>query len=294
MKNSFKYKSIFLSFVLILTGLGCTNLDEELFRQINADNFYKSYKDVDAGLALVYSYASRRLSNDGYLWEVGELTTDNMSVTQKGRHWYDEGHFVKLHGHGWNYIFKAFTRNWDYIYQGIGYANNFYNDLENVVKPNAQKFNIKVEDIETLQAEMMVLSAFLHLHILELYGSNGVIFTPDMPGDARPASETGTAIYDFVEKTIKENMGKLGKHVAGTKDAFYGRIDQAAAATALVRLYLSANVTIGQEKFSECKAECEKIMNGTYGNYELDNSWQLKWNYNNDLSKSLLDFTSSG
>ncbi|SHF89765.1 SusD family protein [Mariniphaga anaerophila] len=288
MKKSIKYKSILLSFILVLFSIGCTNLDEELYKQINADSFYQSYQDIAAGIARVYEHTSWALCNDGSLWKVGELTTDNMSITQKGRHWYDEGNYVKLHGHSWNYIFGDFYTIWRGMYQGVGYANNFYNDLENVIKPNVEKFNITTEDVETLQAEMMVLSAIFHMHILEVFGPGGVIFTPDMGGDERPESETGTALFDFIEKTIVENIGKLGNHVSGTKDDYYGRVDQATAATALVRLYLNANVTIGQEKFAECKVECEKILDGDYGNYELDNSWQLQWNYNNDLSKAII------
>lgn len=288
MKNNFKYKSIFLSFALILSSLGCTNLDEELYKQINADSFYQSYQDIAAGIARVYEHTSWALHNDGSLWKIGELTTDNMSITQKGRHWYDEGNYVKLHGHSWNYIFGDFYTIWRGMYQGVGYANNFYNDLENVIKPEVEKFNISVADVETLQAEMMVLSAIFHLHILEVFGPQGVIFTPDMGGDERPASESGTTLFDFIERTIKENIDKLGNHIPGTKDEYYGRVDQAAAATALVRLYLNAIATIGQDKFSECKVECEKILGGTYGNYELDDSWQLQWNYNNDLSKAII------
>ncbi|MCD6354076.1 MAG: RagB/SusD family nutrient uptake outer membrane protein, partial [Prolixibacteraceae bacterium] len=265
-------KPVILSVLLLLFGAGCTNLDEELYNKINADSFYQSYDDIAAGIARVYEHTSWALDNNSSWWKLQELTTDNMSITTKGRHWYDEGNYVKLHGHSWNYVQSDMYGVWSRMYQGIGYANNFYNDLENIIKPKADQFNISEADVETLQSEMMVLSAIFHMHILEAFGQ-GVIFPPEMTGDERPPSSSGKELFDFIEKTLKDNIGKLGNHVPGTQDQYYGRIDQAAAATALVRLYLNAEVTSGQAKFSECKNECEKILNGTYGTYELDGSW---------------------
>lgn len=288
MKRENRYKSIILSFVFTLFSIGCTNLDEELYNDINADVFYQSYDDIASGIARVYEHTSWAMCNDNAWWMLQELTTDNMSITTKGRHWYDEGNYVKLHGHSWNYIQGHIFSVWSGMYQGIGYANNFYRDLEDIIKPEAEKFNITEADVETIQAEMMVLSAIYHMHILEAFGAQAVIVTPEMSGDERPASESGTALFDFIENTIKNNIDKLGNHVPGTQDEYYGRIDQAAAATALVRLYLNAEVTTGQAKFSECKTECEKILDGTYGTYELDDSWDLVWNYNNHTSKAII------
>lgn len=267
---------------------GCTNLDEELYKQISAENYYQSRSDISAAIARVYEHTAWAFRNNSSWWRLNELTTDNMAVTQKGRHWYDEGNYVILHAHNWNYIYTSLYPVWQGMYMGVGFAYNVYNDLENIIKPQADKFNITQSEIESLQAEMMVLSALFHMHILEAFGPQGVIFTHDMPGDARPESESGTALFDFIEDLLKNNINKLGNHKPGTKDLLYGRVDQATAAAALVRLYLNATATIGENKFDECKTECEKILNGTYGDYTLDDDWRKTWAYDNDLSKAII------
>lgn len=288
MKSIYKYLHLLIFVLTVLFVNSCTNLEEELYNQINADSFYQSKSDVIAGLARVYEHTSWALHNDSDWWKLNELTTDNMSITQKGRHWYDEGTYVRLHGHKWNYLYGDLYDVWQGMYQGAGYANNFFNDLETIIKPQAEKFNMTETEIESLKAEMMVLSAIFHMHILEAFGPQGVIFTPDMEGSVRPASESGTGLFDFIESTLKSNIDKLGNHAAGTRDAYYGRIDQATAAAMLVRLYLNAIATIGVEKFDQCKTECEKILNGEYGVYTLDDKWQATWAYNNDVSKAII------
>ncbi len=287
MKKFKKYLYVVLSIFFIMSYSGCTDLEEELYNEINADNFYQTYDDIAAGLARVYEHTSGGMRGGEGWWKLQELTTDNMCITTKGRHWYDEGKYAEIHGHSWNFMHGDMYSVWSGMYQGVGYANNFYNDLENVIEPKVGEFNITEADVKMFQAEMMVLSAVFHMNILEAFGQ-GVIVTPEMSGEERPVSSSAQEMFDFIEKTIKDNIGKLGNHVAGTQDEYYGRINQAAAATALVRLYLNAEVTTGQAKFSECKAECEKFIDGTYGNYELDDTWDLVWNYNNDKSKEII------
>lgn len=283
-----RLQSIFLLFVSMMLINGCTNLEEELYNQINADSFFQSRSDVTAGIARVYEHASAVLCNDNAWWNLNELTTDNMSISQKGRHWYDEGNYVRLHGHSWNYLTSNIYSVWQGMYQGVGYANNFYNDLENIVKPQAETFGMTESEVESIQAEMMALSAIFHMHILEAFGPQAVIFSPDLDGEARPASESGTALFDFIESTLLNSIDKLGRHTPGSRDRYYGRIDQAAAATAAVRLYLNAIATIGEERFAECKAMSERILDGEFGNYEIDEDWRQVWAYNNDAAKGII------
>lgn len=287
MRKFFKLKVIVLSLGFFI-GSGCTNLDEELFNKISPDNFYNTIDDVAAGIARVYEHTSWAIHTDVAWWRVSELSSDHFVWTQKGRHGYDEARWIQLHGHSWNYHNKDVFETWRSLYQGIGYAYNMYRDLEQVIKPEADKFGMTVNEVEEAQAEMLVLGAMYHMYILEAFGPKAPLFTPEMGGDEYPPASTGTQLFDFIETTFKDNIDKLGQHQAGTKDKYYGRIDQATAAAFLARLYLNAGVTTGTERFNDCATICQNILNGNYGHYALDADWQQQFNYDNDKSTAIL------
>jgi hypothetical protein len=286
MKKYIKLRLIVLIAMFFVAG--CTNLDEELFNKISPENFYSSPDDVFAGIARVYEHTSWALHSDGPTWRINELSADHFVWTQKGRHGYDQARWIQLHGHSWNYDNADVWETWRGLYQGVGYAYNLLRDVENVLKPNAEKFNISEADMEILGAEMMVLSGIYHMTLMENFGNVIPIFRPDDPGDALLEPSTGNEVFEFIEGVFKDNLSKLGKHVAGSQDEYYGRIDQATCAAYLARLYLNAGVTTGTERYADCATYCQNIINGDYGSYSLDDSWQLQFNYNNDLSRSII------
>lgn len=284
-------KRIYINICLITSLFfinGCTNLDEEYFNQIAPSTFYNSQSDVAAAIARVYEHTSWALHSDADWWKVSELSSDHFVWTQKGRHGYDQARWIQLHGHSWTYLHNEIFGVWRAMYQGIGYAYNTYNDFERVVKPKAESFGLSKSDIERAQSEMLVLAALYHLYLMDAYGPTIPLFTPEIEGDARPPSSEGTEVFDWVEKTLKENLPKLGRHQAGTKDELYGRIDQATCAAILARLYLNADVTIGVPKYDQAEEYAQRIIDGEYGNYSLDESWQLQFNFDNDRSNSIL------
>jgi starch-binding outer membrane protein, SusD/RagB family len=73
-----------------------------------------------------------------------------------------------------------------------------------------------------------------------------------------------------------------------------GRWTKGGAAALLVRLYLNAGIYIGQDKFTECAAICEKFRNGEYGNYQLESRWDAPFDYTNPTSaETVFGFPSS-
>src|SRR5690606_39797058 len=61
----------------------CTDLDEELYSTVTADNFFKSDDEFIAALGAAYS-SLQGLGNNGNMWSMNELVTDEMVVTTKG------------------------------------------------------------------------------------------------------------------------------------------------------------------------------------------------------------------
>jgi hypothetical protein len=67
-----------------------------------------------------------------------------------------------------------------------------------------------------------------------------------------------------------------------------GAINQAAAAQILARLYFNAGPYIRQNKFADCAALCQEIINGTYGAYKLEDDWTDVFGFTNNKSTEII------
>ena len=67
-----------------------------------------------------------------------------------------------------------------------------------------------------------------------------------------------------------------------------GQWTQGACAALLVRLYMNASWWIDEDKTVEAEKYCEKIIDGEYGFYDIDNRWDAPFDWDNDKSNELL------
>ncbi len=95
--NIIKHCSI-LSLGLMFVAPGCTDLDEEVFSQVTADNFFQSDDEFIAALGSAYSALSP-LGGHANVWSCSELASDELVVTTKGGDWFDGGVLIEIHRH---------------------------------------------------------------------------------------------------------------------------------------------------------------------------------------------------
>ena len=77
-------------------------------------------------------------------------------------------------------------------------------------------------------------------------------------------------VFHFIETELKDCTGLLIKKSGlGTNASIQGQWTQAAAAALLVRLYLNAEVYIGEDHYSDCAAYAQDIIDGVYGDYAV-------------------------
>src|SRR5207244_4988627 len=107
---------------------GCTNLDETPLSLISTSNFFTNEGEVLAALAGVYAQL-RTTTPEGGLYDVNEITTDEMVVPIRGSDWNDNGQWIDLHNMTWtpNSIATSnfFNGDWNNPYAGIARANLF-------------------------------------------------------------------------------------------------------------------------------------------------------------------------
>ena len=83
---------------LTLLAPACTDLTEVPQSSITPGNFYRNETEAVGGLASVY--AGMRNFN-GNMFNVNEVSTDEMIVPTRGTDWYDGGVWLDLHRQTW-------------------------------------------------------------------------------------------------------------------------------------------------------------------------------------------------
>jgi hypothetical protein len=293
-------KKIFLyiaTALLLVTG-SCTKLDETLYSQIPANNFYNNKFEVMTAVLRPFTHARAWASmqdRHGY-WRLQELTADQQAWPQKGRHGYDGAQWIRQHYHQWTVTDRAIEEPWELLYQGIGFCNNTLDDFESV---NFSKLGITDNEKNALIAETKVIRAWHYLKLMDLYGNIPIVTTAKGGQPSNPPTVPRAEVFTFVEKEIKDNLSSLQPLSA----AMVGRVSKPAAYAMLAELYVNAAVWSGTTRWDDCITACDSIllgdMGGLNGKVALDNSILTPFTTTNQLSKENLfqlayDYRASG
>ena len=133
-------------------------------------------------------------------------------------------------------------------------------------------------DIQNFRAEARFLRALSYYHALDLFRNVPFVTEEDAVGSFFPPQNTAQQTFDYIESELRAIEADL----TAPRTNVYGRADQAAAWTVLAKLYLNAEVYIGQNRYSECIEYCNKIINA---GYSLEPEYQhlfLADNHNSD------------
>ena len=96
-------------------------------------------------------------------------------------------------------------------------------------------------------------------------------------------------VFDFIESELKDCMTLLAKKESlGGQAQVQGQWTQAGAAALLMRLYLNAEVYIGEDRYNDCATVAQDIIDGKYGAYELATRWDAPFDWNNDTCDEVI------
>lgn len=252
-------KHILLGLAAMLTGMNaCTNLDENVYSQVNAEKFYNNRQEVMAAVLRPFTHANAWAAPTGQVgyWRVNELAGDQLAWPQKGRHGYDGGDWIRLHQHTWTVDDPNAWNPWRLIFWGMGFCNNTISDLEKV---DFTKIGMTEADKASIIAETKVLRAWHYLKLIDLYGNIPIITTVGEP--LNPPNKPRAEVWAFIEKELKDNVELLQP----LAPAMVGRISKAGGYAMLAELYLNAQEWAGTPKWDECITYCDKIINGEGG-----------------------------
>jgi len=199
------------------------------------------------------------------LWVHQVISTDEAVVG-----WNDEG-LPEFNFHSWgpsnDFVMGMYSR----IYYEIALTNEFIRE--------AQQRDEGI--INEMQAEARFLRALSYWHALDLFGGNVPFVTEDDPiGAFMPEPTNAEDLFAYIESELLDVMDDLA--APGSNE--YGRADRGAAWTLLSKLYLNAEVYIGQDRYDDALTYAERVINE--GGYELADNYDNLFLADNDANEA--------
>lgn len=269
-------KNIAVAAISVLALGSCTDLDETLYDQVGSENYYNTKMDVIRATFRPFEHA---------FWSIGsrhvlnELTADQLITPTRDGWWYDGGKWERLHYHTWTVddLGEAQTE-WNGCFQGIMQCNFVIEDLS---KFTPERFGFTQLEFDNLKAQCRALRAWFYIRLLDAFRNVPLVTTySDMPNNPQADPKD---VFNFIETELKDCTKLLiKKDGLGTNVNIQGQWTQAAAAALLVRLYLNAEVYVGEERYSDCASYAQDIIDGVYGDYAVADRWDAAFDYDND------------
>lgn len=272
MKN-YKFLTLKLTmvcFAIIAFMPACTNLEEELFSEVTADNFFQTEEELISALGAAYT-AMYGYANGGY-GSTQEVSSDELTVPTRGPDWGDGGHWVRLHQQNWTSEDPEPNGSYSFLFGGVASCNRLIFQFEELGNPLTDPFI----------GELKALRAVYYMWLLDQFG-NVPIVTSFADADPAPATNTRAEVYAFVESELTENLSKVSTAVDGTT---YGRVNQMVVQMALAKLYLNAEVYTGTPQWSKALTACDAIINS--GNYSMEADYFANFNIENSGSSEFI------
>ncbi|MGM9748518.1 MAG: RagB/SusD family nutrient uptake outer membrane protein, partial [Candidatus Cryptobacteroides sp.] len=208
-----------------------------------------------------------------YFWYLQEFSADQIAWrTWNGGMWgWDEGLKFVLSSQTWNSESTIVRQAWETAWTTIGLCNNVIYDLGRISPEN---LGMTQEKVDAYMAEVRTLRAWSYYNVFELWGGalplnvTATSESTEIPGSADPDFDKGCkVIWNFIMDELDSCWETLPVNAVN-------RMNQAANRIIKARLLLNAEVFIGENRYSECAALCEELMDGKYGSYSIAKDWR--------------------
>ena len=232
MKKSFRYLSILmLGLFMTVFSQSCTDLDEEIFSAVPADDFLTTDEEFISALGAAYS------SFGGFIgepWSLAEVASDEVVVPTRGADWFDNGNWQRIHAHSYEPGDDRVTNSWPVLFGGVNNANRLLFQFEALGGEGAQAF----------LSELKGLRGLFYFFLLDVFGNVPIV--TDFGDETAPSNNADfqagrTAVYNFTLSELEGGVDDLTKDVVGA----YGRINFYAGQGLIAKLYLNSGVYLG-------------------------------------------------
>ncbi|TYA69929.1 RagB/SusD family nutrient uptake outer membrane protein [Seonamhaeicola marinus] len=306
MNTRFKmYKTIGLICLFIVTLVSCTDdlnitpnddqtvLSEDLFEDEAA------YKQVLAGiyanLALTGTdgAGSSNLKNiDAGTSQFGRvlLYTQTLAADQMIWSYENDPGTRELQRNIWTDQNPLLLGMFSRAHLSIALANNFLRETTDDKLNSRNVSESTRSEIVEYRAEARLMRAMAYYYLMDLFGKANFA-DETTPINAIPEVYERAQLFSFIESELLA----IESDLVNPRQNQYGRADKAVGYMVLAKMYLNAEVYIGENRYSDCITQCEKIIAGGYAlannylhNFMADN------NTNSALNEIIFPIVSDG
>ncbi|WP_099464411.1 RagB/SusD family nutrient uptake outer membrane protein [Parabacteroides provencensis] len=190
-------------------------------------------------------------------WNMQELTTDEAHCA-----WNDPG-IPDFNNVTWGASNPWIKGSYYRLYYQINVANAFLRETTEDKLRGRGCSDQTINSILSYRAQARFLRALAYAYTLDFYRNVPFVTEEGKIGNVLPEQIMAADLFNYIEKELKECQERLSEPTVGFS-ATYGEANKAAAWSLLSRLYLNAEVYIGQPKYTECIEYCNKVINAGY------------------------------
>ena len=263
-------------------AFSCTDLSENLYDQVDSNNYYNTEMDVIRAVFRPFEHAYWSVQPRHVLQE---LTADQVATWKKDDWWEDGGKWSRLHYHNWTIEEEYFKTEWEACFQGIMQCNYIMDDLTTL---DCESLGMTQEKFDALASQCRTLRAWFYLRLLDEFRNVPLAVSSDVTKNT-DTNVSPQTLFDFIETERLEGIDLLPvKTGADGNGLDQGQWTKAAAAALLVRLYLNAEVYVGTPRYDDCAYYAKAIINREYGSYDIEATWDKVFDWDNENSKEIL------
>ncbi len=270
-----------LALGLMLSTVSCTDFKHDSYDRVVSSQF-SIQSDEEVGFLVGNAYVPWRrtmLLFDGIVRSQQLSADSDLIPFRAGIGWEDGGLYQRLHLHTWTVQDNGPRAAWNDTFSGINTTNRIISQIEDGSIP------LEDEVKTALISELNVLRASYYYLLLDLFGNVPIV--TDFKDTSLPTQSTRKQVFDFVEKSILDNIGNLSETPRGP---YYGRMNKWVALGFLAKIYLNAEVWIGEDRYDDCIDVCNQIIAFAEesGEYAMETNQKDAFRTNNENSKDII------
>lgn len=273
--NYFNIKAFFVAFLFIAVFTSCEddlNITPEDNQDTLASDLFANENAYKQVLAAVYSNLALTGTDgagssnidglDAGTSQYGRvlLYMQTLSADQMIWSYENDPGTREIQRNIWTSQNPIFFGMWGRAHVSVAFANNFLRETTDAKLDERGVSAGTRAEIVTFRAEARLLRALAYYNMMDLFGKANFV-TEDSPLNSTPEVYDRAQLFSFIESELQAINGDL----VGPRQNEYGRADQGVAWMILAKIYLNAEVYIGQPMYTEALAEINKVIAGGYG-----------------------------
>ncbi|WP_321334317.1 RagB/SusD family nutrient uptake outer membrane protein [uncultured Bacteroides sp.] len=208
-------------------------------------------------------------------WNLQELPTDEAVIA-----WSDDG-LNGLQFNQWTSSNRFCELNYNRMLLNVAFCNEYLRQTTPDVLDTRGVDETMKSKIETYRYEVRTLRAMNYYFLIDLFGSVPYITENDGVGSYLPEQKDRTFLFPWIESELKACEG----HLPAKSAENYGKVNDPTVWMLLAKMYLNAEVYIGENRYTDCLTYLNKIM--TTG-YSLDKTYKNMFGADNNKSSEII------